>query len=187
MFQLTHRRCVFEKPALKSLEAVLEGSEVLLLRCKMPLRCAGKLMLKCCDKACQCHQQNQPQLNMNNPCSPTIGNFYNKHLDFFLIFQLNHWVSYCQGTPSPIINLVGVPMICITASALNINCGSASITCQSTKLLSGFSCKILASKIWVMLGERHEYIQHNYSMYLLGKGIICIIIWVVEGQMGWNL
>lgn len=78
-----------------------------------------------------------------------------------LIFQLNHWVSYCQGTPSPIINLVGVPMICITASALNINCGSASITCQSTKLLSGFSCKILASKIWVMLGERHEYI-HNY-------------------------
>lgn len=81
MFQLTHRRWVFEKPILKSFEAVLEGSEVLLLRCKMPLRRAGKLMLKCSDKACQCHQQNQPQLNMNNPCSPTIGNFYNKHLD----------------------------------------------------------------------------------------------------------
>lgn len=81
MFQLTHRRCVFEKPALKSLEDVLEGSEVLLLRCKMPLRRAGQLMLKCCDKACQCHQQNQPQLNMNNPCSPTICNFYNKQLD----------------------------------------------------------------------------------------------------------
>ena len=42
---------------------------------------SSAVMLKCSDKACQCHQQNQPQLNMNNPCSPTICNFYNKHLD----------------------------------------------------------------------------------------------------------
>ena len=150
---------------------------VLLLRCKMPLRRAGKLMLKCSDKACQCHQQNQPQLNMNNPCSPTICNFYNKHLEFFSSFSSIIEFHTAKGTPSPIINLVGVPMICITASALNINCGSASITCQSTKLLSGFSCKILASKIWVMLGERNEYIYNyvptrkGYYMYnFMGRG-----------------